>query len=196
MDPRQKDIGGKVCEDESIVEMYHARDEQAIAESARKYGKYCHSVAYYILHSDPDAEECVNDTYIKAWESMPPHRPARLATFLGKLTRNLAISRYRRDHAKKRYDGHEAVLDEMQECVPDTGAGELSEQLVLKDAIDGFLASLPVRTRIVFMRRYWYFCPIGDIARSMEMSESDVKVTLLRTRSKFKEHLEKEGIMI
>ena len=196
MDPRQNNADGRVCTDESIVEMYHARNEQAIAESARKYGRYCHAIAYGILNSDPDAEECVNDTYIKAWESMPPHRPARLATFLGKLTRHLAISRYRRDHAQKRYGGHEAVLDEMQECLPDPGAGELSEQMILKDAINGFLAALPEKQRIVFLRRYWYFCPIGDIARSMRMSESDVKVTLLRTRNKFKEHLEKEGIMI
>ncbi|MBQ7338681.1 MAG: RNA polymerase sigma factor [Clostridia bacterium] len=182
--------------DNAIVEMYHARDEQAIAESARKYGKYCHSIAYAILHNDEDAEECVNDTYIKAWESMPPHRPTRLSTYLGKLTRNLSISRYRRDHAKKRFDGHEAVLDEMGECVPDTEGQSLSDQLALRDAINGFLASLPTRTRIVFLRRYWYFCSIYTIARTMGMSESDVKVTLMRTRNQFKAYLEKEGIII
>jgi RNA polymerase sigma-70 factor (ECF subfamily) len=195
MDPRQKDKGD-VYDDARIVEMFHARDEAAIHESDRKYGKYCHRIAYLILRSDRDAEECVNDTYLGAWESMPPHRPARLSTYLGKITRNLAISRYRRDHAQRRYAGCEACLDEMAECIPDDTVGEMSEELALRDAINGFLASLPKRIRIVFMRRYWYFCSIEEIARGMDMSESAVKVTLMRTRNKFREYLEKEGITL
>ncbi len=184
-------------QDGEIVALYHARDEQAIAESARKYGIYCHSIAYAILHNDQDAEECVNDTYIRAWESMPPQRPSRLATYLGKLTRNLSISRYRRDHAQKRFEGYEAVLDELGECIPDAETtGELSDEVAMRDAINSFLASLPARTRVVFMRRYWYFCSVYAIARSLGMSESDVKVTLMRTRNKLREHLEKEGIYL
>lgn len=183
--------------DDEIVSMYHARDEQAIGESARKYGRYCHSIAYAILQNDQDAEECVNDTYVRAWESMPPHKPSRLSTYLGKLTRNLSISRHRHAHADKRWSGSDAVYDEMAECLPDTDAsGELSDEIALRDAINSFLASLPNRTRVVFMQRYWYFCPIAAIARDMSMSESDVKVTLMRTRNRFREHLEKEGIVL
>ena len=183
--------------DEEIVALYHARNEQAIGESARKYGKYCHSIALAILQSEQDAEECVNDTYIRAWESMPPHKPARLSTFLGKLTRNLSISRHRHTHADKRWAGSDAVYDEMAECLPDeSSTGELSDEIALKDAINGFLGSLPSKTRMVFMQRYWYFCPVTAIARNLGMSESDVKVTLLRTRQKFRTHLEKEGIVL
>ena len=183
--------------DEEIVALYHARDEQAIDESARKYGKYCHSIAFAILQSEQDAEECVNDTYIRAWESMPPHKPSRLSTFLGKLTRNLSISRYRHVHADKRDSAGDVVFDEMAECLPDIeSVGEMSDEIVLKDAINRFLASLPTRTRIVFMQRYWYFCPVAAIAREMGMSESDVKVTLMRTRQKFRTYLEQEGIVL
>ena len=183
--------------DDEIVSMYHARDEQAIGESARKYGRYCHSIAYAILQNDQDAEECVNDTYVRAWESMPPHKPSRLSTYLGKLTRNLSISRHRHTHADKRWAGSDAVYDEMAECLPDeSSTGELSDEIALKDAINGFLGSLPSKTRMVFMQRYWYFCPVTAIARNLGMSESDVKVTLLRTRQKFRTHLEKEGIVL
>ena len=183
--------------DAEIVALYHARDEAAIAESARKYGKYCHSIARAILLSDQDAEECVNDTYVRAWNSMPPHKPSRLATYLGKLTRNLSISRHRHAHADKRWAGSEVVYDEMAECLPDVGsATELSDEIALRDAINSFLASLPKRTRMVFMQRYWYFCPVATIARQMGMSESDVKVTLMRTRNRFREHLDKEGIVL
>ena len=183
--------------DEEIVALYHARKEQAIGESARKYGKYCHSISLAILQSEQDAEECVNDTYIRAWESMPPHKPSRLSTFLGKLTRNLSISRHRHTHADKRWAGSDAVYDEMAECLPDeSSTGELSDEIALKDAINGFLGSLPSKTRMVFMQRYWYFCPVAVIARNLGRSESDVKVTLLRTRQKFRTHLEKEGIVL
>ena len=183
--------------DAEIVALYHAREEKAIDESARKYGTYCHSIARAIVQNEQDAEECVNDTYIRAWNSMPPHKPSRLSTYLSKLTRNLSISRYRREHADKRDPDGVAVLDEMVECLPDADTtGELSDEIALKDAINAFLASLPTRTRIVFMQRYWYFCPVAAIARSMGMSESDVKVTLMRTRQKFRTHLEKEGIVL
>ena len=183
--------------DEEIVALYHARNEQAIGESARKYGKYCHSIAYAILQNEQDAEECVNDTYVRAWESMPPHKPMRLSTYLGKLTRNLSISRHRHAHADKRWSGSDVVYDEMAECLPDAETvGALSDEIALKDAINGFLASLPPRTRIVFMQRYWYFCSVAAIAREMGMSESDVKVTLMRTRQKFRTHLEQEGIVL
>lgn len=182
-------------EDSKILELYWSRSEQAIAETQEKYGKYCHYIAFNILYSDEDAEECVNDTYIRAWDSMPPHRPERLAPFLGKITRNLSLDRYDRIKAQKRCGNTELALDELAECIPDSEM-PMSEELALKDAINGFLGSLPRRTRIIFMRRYFYLCSISDIAQSLEMSESNVKVTLMRAREKFRERLEKEGIVI
>lgn len=184
-------------EDFKIVDLYWERSERAISETRTKYERMLSGISYSLLRSDEDAEECVNDTYVRAWESMPPHKPSRLSTYLGKLTRNLSISRHRHAHADKRWSGSDAVYDEIAECLPDTGApGELSEEIALRDAINSFLASLPSRARVVFMQRYWYFCPIAVIARDMDMSESDVKVTLMRTRNRFREHLEKEGIVL
>ena len=184
-------------EDQRIVELYWERSEDAITETQKKYGRYCHIIAYNILYSDEDAEECVNDTYLKAWDAMPPHKPERLSTFLGKITRNLALDRYSRSRAQKRVAvGTELILGELEECIPDAGAADVSEEMILRDAINGFLGSLPKQTRILFLRRYWYLCSIKEIARDFAMTENRVKVTLLRTRTKFKAYLEKEGIVI
>lgn len=183
-------------EDKKIVELYWERSETAISETQKQYGRYCHHIAYNILYSHEDAEECVNDTYIKAWNAMPPHRPERLSTFLGKITRNTALDRYAREKAQKRGLGQTAaVLDEMGECVPDAKSSRcLADELALKEAINGFLRSLPAQKRIIFMRRYWYLSSIREIADDYGLKESNVKVILLRTRKKFKTHLEKEGI--
>ncbi len=184
-------------QDSKIIELYWQRSESAIAETQTQYGRYCHKIAYNILYSDEDSEECVNDTYVKAWETMPPKRPDSLCAYLGRITRNIALDRYDMQRAQKRSGITELALDELGECIPDTEA-ELppSEEIALRTAINGFLASLPKRTRIVFMRRYWYMCSIGDIAEDLGMSESNVKVTLLRARERFKQHLEREGIVI
>ena len=184
-------------EDSKIIELYWSRSEQAIAETESKYGKYCHRIAFNILYSEEDAEECVNDTYLRAWEAMPPHRPQILSSFLGKITRNLSLDRYDALRAKKRSSNTELALDEIGECIPDAYSDmPISEEIVLKDAINGFLRALPTRTRVIFLRRYFYLCSISDIAEGLEMSESNVKVTLSRTRAKFKAYLEKEGIVI
>ena len=184
-------------EDGRIVELYWERDEQAIAETQTRYGKYCHRIAYNVLHSDEDAEECVNDTYVRAWNSMPPQRPSRLAAFLGRITRNLALDRYLFDRAQKRARSTELILDELEECIPDpVTAPPLAEEIALRDAINAFLASLPQKNRMVFLRRYWYLSPIKEIAADYGMTESNVKVMLHRTRQSFKAYLEKEGIEI
>ena len=127
---------------------------------------------------------------------MPPHRPERLAAFLGKITRNTALDRYLSDHTKKRGGGQtEAVLDELSECVPDEkSSGCMADEMALREAINGFLASLPAQKRIIFVRRYWYMSSIGEIAEDYGLTQSNVKVTLLRTRNRFKAYLEKEGI--
>lgn len=184
-------------EDQKIVDLYWERSEAAISETQKKYGRYCHYIAYQILYSDRDAEECVNDTYIKAWNAMPPHRPQRLSAFLGKITRNTALDRYESARAKKRTGEVALILDEMEQCIPDANtSGSMADELALREAINGFLRSLPPQTRMIFVRRYWYMSPVKEIAREFNMTVSNVKVTLLRTRNRFKEYLEQEGIEI
>lgn len=184
-------------EDSKIVELYFDRSEKAIEETQTKYGRYCYSIAYNILFSNEDSEECVNDTYLRAWESMPPQKPSKLSSFLGRITRNLALDRYDYNHAKKRSHEFESALEEMKEAVPDNHSlDSILGEIALKDAINSFLASLPKKTRQIFMRRYWYLSPTSEIAKDFLMSESSIRVTLSRTRAKFKAHLEKEGITL
>lgn len=183
-------------DDREIVDLYWDRAESAIAETQAKYGNYCRTVAYNILRSEEDAEECVNDVYVRAWESIPPNRPTRLCAFLGRITRNLALDRYRSDGTQKRGAGQvELVLDELTECVADpTSPDSTADGVILKDALERFLRSLPVQTMKVFMRRYFYMSSVAEIAKEYGLSESRVKVTLFRARKKLKEFLEKEGI--
>lgn len=185
-------------EDFEIVELYWDRDENAIAQTDRKYGKYCRKIAYSILFDREDTEECVNDTYLQTWNSLPPHRPERLSTYLGKICRNVSINLYEKLTAEKR-GGHEtdACLDEMAEVVG--RSSDVEEQLdlsVLTDTINAFLKKCDKQARIVFVQRYWYMIPVKQIAKENHMSESNVKMTLLRTREKLKEYLEEEGYSI
>ena len=182
-------------QDERIVEMYWERNEDAIKETDLKYGRYCYSIAYNVLHSPEDSDECVNDTWRDAWNAMPPEKPARLKSFLGRITRNIAIDRYRHDSAEKRGAEVESIIDEYWECVPSKEMS-IEDEYVLRSAINSFLESLDQRTRVIFMRRYWYCMSVKDIAKGMGLSESSVSVTLHRTRRKFKEHLTKEGIFV
>lgn len=182
-------------EDERIVFLYWERDENAIRETEIKYGRYCHAIAYHILDSHEDAEECVNDTWNGAWNAMPPEKPTRLSSFLARITRNIAIDRYRHNNAQKRTAEVEVAMEEYWECIPN-GEASVEDMLALKQAINGFLARLDARSRVIFMRRYWYSMPIKAIADSMRLSESHVSVILHRTRSKFKDYLTKEGIFV
>ena len=181
--------------DEEIVNLYFDRSEEAIAACQIKYGKSCHTVAYNILRSDEDAEECVNDTWLRAWNSIPPERPTRLGAWLSTVTRRLALTRYEKRTAAKRYGGLETSLDELSECVA-AGSLTLADEVALSNAINSFLASLPTRARMIFMRKYWYMDSVADIAKAMGMGESAVKVSLHRTREKFRKHLDKEGITV
>ena len=182
-------------EDERIVFLYWERDENAIRETEIKYGRYCHAIAYHILDSHEDAEECVNDTWNGAWNAMPPEKPTRLSSFLARITRNIAIDRYRHNNAQKRTAEVEVAMEEYWERIPN-GEASVEDMLALKQAINGFLARLDARSRVIFMRRYWYSMPIKAIADSMRLSESHVSVILHRTRSKFKDYLTKEGIFV
>lgn len=183
-------------EDRKIIELFFERSEKAIEECGKKYGRYCHSVAYSVLASKEDAEEIVNDTYLRAWNAIPPQKPSKLGAFLARIARNLALDRYDARRRDRENLALETVLDELADCLPDTEGLSVTDELILRAAVDSFLASLEEQTRIVFVRRYWYMLPIAKIAYMSGMTESNVKTTLHRTRKAFKEHLEKEGIVI
>lgn len=182
-------------EDERIVKLYWERNGDAIRETEAKYGKYCYAVAYNILRSREDSDECVNDTWNGAWNAIPPEKPTKLQSFLARITRNIAIDRYRLNSAQKRGAEADIAIDEYWECVPN-GEPSLENELAVKRAINGFLAGLDTRTRVIFMRRYWYSMSVKEISDGMCLSESYVSVILHRTRSKFKDYLTKEGIFI
>lgn len=182
-------------DDKKIIELYFDRNERAIEETKDKYGKLLGHIAYSILHSDEDSEECVDDTYVKAWKSMPPTRPNILSAFLCKITRNLSINRYLQNKSRRQYMSADTVFEEIAECVPDT-SGPISDTIALKDAINGFLKHLPETQRKIFVKRYFYMMEIKEIAREIRTSTGYVKVNLMRTREKFKAYLEKAGISI
>ncbi len=185
-------------EEEQIIALYFARSEDAIAQTHKKYGKYCHKIAFNILRSREDSEECVNDTYLKTWNAIPPRRPSKLQIFLGKITRNLALDRFDKLSAAKRGSGEVTLsLEELYACIPDPQSPERAvEQKELIQALNSFLAELPAQQRKIFLRRYWNLSSIKEIASFYGISESKVKTTLMRTRGKLKDHLEQEGIWV
>ena len=184
-------------EDNKIVDLYWARSEDAIRETGEKYGKYSFSIAFRILQSDRDAEECVNDTYVKLWEAIPPNRPENFALFLGKITRNISINRYYRDRAMKRATLMEVTLDELADLLANDNESDcVTDEVVLKDLINRFLASLPKINRIIFVKRYWYLNSVKEISHECGLSETNVKVKLNRMRKNFKSFLEKEEIFL
>ena len=182
-------------EDSRIVDLYWERSQQAIYETQRKYGSYCFSIANNILPFREDAEESVNDTYMAAWNTMPPNRPSILSTFLGKLTRRISIDRWRNLSADKRGGGTVPIaLDELMECIPG-GSDPVAEVEAkeLAEAIGRFLDTVPYMERKVFLMRYFDLTKIQDIAHQFQMSSGKVKSMLHRTRSKLRIALQKEG---
>lgn len=182
-------------EDERIVGLYWERSEKAVEETAFKYGKYCYSIAYNILDSHADAEESVNDTYLDAWNSMPPHRPSVLSTFLGKITRRISIDKWRKRSADKRGGGElPLALEELNECIADGDSVEKEvEKQALTDVINAFIVSLPKTERQVFLCRYWYLDSVESICRQFGFSQGKVKSMLYRTRKRLRFQLIKEG---
>lgn len=185
-------------EDSRIIELYWERSESAIAETSNKYGRYCYSISHNILHNDEDAEECVNDTYMRAWNAMPPLRPNRLSIFLGKITRNLSLNKYKRFNAEKRGFGETPLaLSELNDSIPSSSDLEqATDDLLLVEALNGFLAEQPRKKRVIFVQRYWYLMPIRELAELYNSSESQTKSLLFRMRNELKTYLEKEGITI
>ena len=187
-------------DDVQILDLYWERSEDAIKETENQYGKYCYFIAYSILQNAEDSEECVNDTYMKAWEVIPPQRPNRLSTFLGKITRNLALNRHIFYSAEKR-GGKNVFLamEELQICVPNHSSEseeKITDDLTLTDALNRFLASLKPERRMIFVQRYWYFSSVKEIAADFGIGESKVKMSLLRTRKELGAFLEKEGVLL
>lgn len=184
-------------EDSQIVALFWQRSEQAIAETQQKYGHYCHRIAYNILANKEDAEESVSDTYFKAWNSIPPHRPGVLATFLGKITRRVSIDRWRARNANKRGSSQMVLaLEELEECI--SSKESVEHTYTTKEYLDAykkFLEKLPETERKVFLLRYWYVESIHGISVKYGFSESKVKSMLHRTRQKLRKCFEEEGLL-
>lgn len=184
-------------DDQSIVALFWDRSEQAIAETDRKYGAYCYSIAYHALANNEDAEESVSDTYMAAWNQLPPHRPAILATFLGKITRRISINRWKAKNTAKRGGGQITLtLEELDNCVDGKQDIEAnSDARELSACLNRFLDSLPKDERDIFLRRYWFFDSIAVIAESYGFTQSKVTSMLHRMRGKLRKQLEKEGFV-
>lgn len=184
-------------DDKSIIELYWARSEKAIAETDAKYGRYCYSIAYNILAVNEDAEECVSDTYLRAWQAMPPQYPDILSAFLGKITRRLSLNKFREKRSAKRGGGEVALaLDELAECVPAPGDAQTElDRRELERAINVFLSSLSKDERDIFVLRYWFVAPVALLAEKFGFTESKVKSMLHRLRGRLHSHLRKEGLI-
>lgn len=183
--------------DEEIIELYQRRSETAVRKTAEKYGAYIRRIAYNILNNVSDCEECENDVYNTAWNSIPPEHPVSLKAFLGKIARNCALDRYSHNTAGKRGGGAAEVLGELDECIPSVVSVEAeAEAKELSRYINDFLARLDRSKRVVFVRRYWYSDGIKDIADRFGYSESKVKSMLMRTRRELKKYLERQGILV
>jgi len=184
-------------EDMQIIELYWQRDEQAISETDKKYGPFCLRLAMNILRSFQDSEECVSDTYGRCWDTIPPQRPDYFRAYLGRIVRNLSISRYRAHHAQKRYSGAEVLLSELEDCVPapdsvqrTVEAGELSEM------ISNWLESLPREDQALFLRRYWNGDSVQELARELGIRPNAMTKRLLRLREGLRQYLEGKGVAL
>lgn len=184
-------------EDNEIIELYFNRNETAVAETNKKYGNYCNYIAYNILQNKEDSKECVNDAYLQVWNSIPPKRPNVLKLFLAKITRNLAINKYKEMNAKKRNINMETVLEELEECISDnTNIENIVQYNELVIYLNEFIKELSIEKRQIFLYRYWYLNSIKDISLKNKISENNVKVILYRIRSELKNYLIERGVTI
>ena len=183
-------------EDEKIIELYKDRSENAIAETDKKYGAKCRNTAFNILRSHEDSEECANDTYMRLWNTIPPKEPLPLAAFVYRIVRNIALDRVKAAFRKRRFSGNYTdVYDELEDCIPaPDDVAKAVEDSELTEVIDRFLDTLSREKKAMFLMRYWNFCTVSEIAGRLGIGESKVRVTLMRTREKLREYLEKEGI--
>ena len=185
-------------EDSAIIDLYWSRDQQAITETAGKYGSFLHSLVWNILRSRGDAEECVNDTYLRAWNAIPPARPAALRAWLGRIARNLSLDRWKEGQTQKRGGGGpEILLGELEDCIPAPhGVEQHLEDQEIAALISAFLRRLPAESRVIFLRRYWYGQELADIAAERRCGVGKVKSSLFRTRKALRAYLEQEGVIL
>lgn len=185
-------------EDNDILDLYWQRDPCAIQETSGKYGSFLWNIAWNILHIHGDTEECVNDTYLRAWNAIPPARPAAFRAWLGQVVRNLSLDRWKQSRAQRRGNGEtELLLGELDDCVPDGRQIDAAlEEHALAELISHFLKKQPAQQRLMFLRRYWYGDSIADIAARFGYSPAKVKSALFRTRKALRNALEREGVLL
>lgn len=185
-------------EDHEIINLYLERDQRAISETSDKYGGFLWNIAWNILHSHGDAEECVNDTYLRTWNAIPPTRPAVFRSWLGRITRNLSLDRWKQTKAIKRGgDEMEMLLGELDTCIPAPhGTEKVLEDQEIAELISNFLRTLPSESRIIFLRRYWYGESVMDIAEKLRCSQGKVKSSLFRTRNALRTYLEQKEVTL
>lgn len=184
-------------DDSMIIEMYWNRNENAIEETNRKYGSYCFTIANNILNSKEDSDECVNDTWLRTWNVIPPKKPDRFRIFLARITRNLSFDKYKARHTAKRSGEMLYILDELSECV--SGGNTTDDEVdmkLLSESINSFLKTVSQRDRTVFLRRYFYAMPVTEIAEKLDITANNASAILSRLRNKLREHLTKEGFEI
>lgn len=184
-------------DDEKIIELFFNRSEQAIEEVDKKYGKTCHNISYNILHNKLDAEECVNDAYLGAWNAIPPAKPNPLLTYLCKIVRNLSLKRYEFNTAIKRNSTYDVAMEELESCLssPETVESEIALK-ELTHIIENFLDSLSTENRVIFLRRYWFSDTYSDIAARVGMTEKNVSVRLTRIREKLRNYLTEREVLV
>lgn len=183
-------------EDHSIIELFFARVEQAITELAQKYGNLCRSIAYNILLSRQDAEECENDAYLRVWETIPPTRPDSLRAYVSRIVRNLSLDRVRYYTRQKRSAAYDMLLSEMSECIPDRLDVEQAADDTAIQAVADYLRTLDAQTRVLFVRRYFHMESVESLARRYGLKASSVSTRLARTRSRLRTWLEREGVAL
>ena len=184
-------------QEQAMLAMFRRRDESVLTHAQKQFGSYCYTIAYNILGNEQDAEECVNDTWLNLWNSIPPAEPESLYAFTAAVTRNLAKNRWKAAHRQRRGGGEAAIA--LEELLGEPAARDDVEREVdsraLGEALNAFLGTLSEDHRKIFVQRYWYFCPVDDIAADLGVTKSKVTVTLMRTRKKLHDYLEKEGLL-
>ncbi len=186
-----------MIEDEKIVEMFFKRSEQGIRELDKKYGKICHNLSYNIVSNRQDAEECVNDAYLGAWNAIPPAQPNPLLTYICKIVRNISLKIYYRNEAAKRSSHYTIAMEEIEACkaAPNTVEAEIDAKELAR-IIESFLDTLTVENRVIFMRRYWFSDSCKDIAEFVGLTEKNISVRLTRIRQKMKEYLAEREVFV
>lgn len=184
-------------DDNTIIELYWSRNERAIKETDTKYGRLLHSISYNILSNRQDSEECVGDTYLKAWNNIPPQKPSSLCAYLGRLVRNISIDLWRKNRADKRYNGLEIILSELAECIPSTDTTETEyEGKALSEIISEWLYTLTKEDRVLFLHRYWFGYSLKELAHEYNISPNKLAGRMFRLRESLKVNLEKEGVFL